>query len=135
MIDIRSTIKDTPSIPWEKIARAVLGSEYELSLVLCGDTLARNINKKSRKKTYSPNVLSFPMTPHEGEILLNLRKAAREAATYGHSRHTHILYLFIHGLLHLKGMDHGDTMEKSERHFLKRFSQTTTHHATHHNRN
>ncbi len=133
MMDIHSTISDRPSLPWGKIATAVLGEKYELSLILCGDALARRVNRETRKKTYSPNVLSFPLSKNEGEIVLNIRKAAREAHTYEHSYQKHLLYLFIHGLLHLKGMDHGDTMEKSERHFIKRFSRTT-HHATHHNR-
>lgn len=134
MLDTRTTITDTPHIPWEKIANAVLGSSYELSLILCGDTLARRVNRESRKKTYSPNVLSFPMTELDGEIVLNIRKAKREAAKYGHSYTEHVVYLFIHGLLHLKGMDHGDTMEHAEKHFLKRFKDTYKH-ATHHHRN
>jgi probable rRNA maturation factor len=134
MFDIRITTTDAPQIPWEKIAKAVLGTSYELSLIVCADTLARRVNKETRKKTYSPNVLSFPMTETEGEIVLNIRKAKREAAEYAHTYTEHVVYLFIHGLLHLKGMDHGDTMENAEKHFLKRFKDTYKH-ATHHHRN
>lgn len=133
MIDIRNTTAETPHIPWERISRAVLGASYELSLILCSDALARRINRESRKKTYSPNVLSFPLSKSEGEIVLNIRKAYREAMRYNHSPSEHLVFLFIHGLLHLKGMDHGDTMENAERHFLKRFKDTYKH-ATHHHR-
>lgn len=133
MIDIRNTTTHTPQVPWERIARAVLGVSYELSLILCSDSLARRINRESRKKTYAPNVLSFPLSEHEGEIVLNIRKAYREASQYNHSHTEHLIFLFIHGLLHLKGMDHGDTMENAERHFLKRFKNIYKH-ATHHHR-
>ncbi len=134
MIDIRITTTDAPKLPWERIAHAVLGTSYELSLIICADTFARTVNRTSRKKTYAPNVLSFPLTDTEGEIVLNIRKAQREANKYNHTYTEHVVYLFIHGLLHLKGMDHGDTMENAEKHFLKRFKDTYKH-ATHHHRN
>lgn len=134
MIDTRITVTKYPTLPWDAIAQAVLGKQYELSLILCADSLARKINKESRKKNYSPNVLSLPITETDGEIILNVRKAEREARSYKHSYAEHLLYLYIHGLLHLKGMDHGATMEKSERHFLKRFSRTQQH-ASHNHRN
>ena len=56
----------TRRVPFEKIATAVLGNQYELSLVICGDTLATRMNKEYRKKTYKPNVLSFPISKTEG---------------------------------------------------------------------
>ena len=89
-MDIKRTVKGTsPTIPYEKVAIAILSANYDLSLVICGDKLARSMNIKYRlpslklrqagKKAYSPNVLSFPYSPKEGEIILNIRKAEREA--------------------------------------------------------
>ena len=83
MLDIRTTLRSAPflkgagAIPYEKIANAVLGTKYELSLVICGDALARKMNHKYRKKSYKPNVLSFPLSKNEGEVFLNVRAAAR----------------------------------------------------------
>ena len=37
------------------------------------------------------------------------------------SKDGYIAFLFIHGLLHLKGHDHGDTMESLERRYVKQF--------------
>lgn len=34
---------------------------------------------------------------------------------------TYLAFLFIHGLLHLRGMDHGDTMEDEERRIMQQF--------------
>ncbi|MCR4326017.1 MAG: rRNA maturation RNase YbeY [Patescibacteria group bacterium] len=110
-----------PSVPYERIARSILGARYELSLVLCGDSLARRMNREYRKKAYSPNVLSFPLSQREGEIFLNVRKAEREAKQFGTSIRTRLALLFIHGCLHLKGYAHGSKMERAEEKILRKF--------------
>jgi rRNA maturation RNase YbeY len=131
--DIRKTVRSSvPSLPYEKMARGILGPRYHLSLVVCGDTLARRINKQYRKKTYAANVLSFPLSKTEGEIFLNVRKAAREALPAGRqgagqSRtqqraiKNRMALLYVHGCFHLKGMKHGDAMERAEEKILKKF--------------
>ena len=123
-IGIKKTLRGNgivPRIPFEEIARAVLGERYELSLVICGDDLARKMNKAYRKKTYAPNVLSFPLSKTEGEIFLNVRKAEREARAYGMPVRERLAYLYIHGCFHLRGLDHGDRMEREEARIMKRF--------------
>lgn len=119
-VSIRNTTRGpVPRVPFESLAREILGQRYDLSLVICGDTLARRINIESRKKTYKPNVLSFPLDTHEGEIFLNVRKAEREARVYGVSVRARIALLFVHGCFHLKGMDHSDEMETEEARILR----------------
>ncbi len=108
-------------IPYESFARSILGTEYELSLVLCGDALAHKMNKAYRHKTYKPNVLSFPIANDEGEIFLNIRKAEREARAFGIPIAERLALLFVHGCYHLKGLDHGRIMEDNERRTLRRF--------------
>ena len=98
-----------------------MSPRYELSLVLCGDKLARSINTKYRKKTYAANVLSFPLNKNEGEIFLNIRAGEREARAYGVSVPARLALLFVHGLFHLKGLKHGNKMETEERKILKNF--------------
>lgn len=126
-IDIKTTIRGpVPRIQFEDIAASVLGKQYQLSLVICGDSLARRINRETRKKDYAPNVLSFPIDRNEGEIFLNLRKAEREAERYGTTLRARAAHLFVHGLYHLKGHDHAhdaqaDRMEALERKTLRAF--------------
>lgn len=110
-----------PRIPFEAIAKDVLGGHYELSLVVCGDDLATRMNKTYRQKTYSPNVLSFPLEKREGEIFLNVRKAEREAKRASMKTIDRLAHLFVHGCFHLKGEDHGDTMERHESAMLKKY--------------
>ena len=119
---ITTTVRGSvPRIPFEKIADAILGKSYELSLVVCGDDLARRMNKEYRKKNYRPNVLSFPLSKNEGEIFLNVRMAAREARTRGLSARAWVAHLFVHGCFHLKGLQHGRIMEAQEQRILRAF--------------
>lgn len=121
-IDIKKTIRGTvPRIPFERMASDILGNDYELSVVVCGDMLARKMNRAYRKKTYSPNVLSFPLGKYEGEIFLNIRKAEREARSMGIPARERTALLFVHGCFHLKGLRHGRTMERNEDGILRRF--------------
>ncbi len=119
---VRKTIRgQVPRLPFEKMAKDILGGSYELSLVICGDALSKRMNETYRKKSYKPNVLSFPISTHEGEIFLNLRCAAREAKKYGTSLQKRLALLFVHGCFHLKGLSHGAKMQKEELHALKKF--------------
>lgn len=122
LVDIKRTIRGpVPRIPFEKMAGAILAEGYELSLVVCGDALARRMNATYRKKAYAPNVLSFPLGKREGEIFLNIRKAEREARLFGTTLSARAALLFVHGCFHLKGLQHGRTMEHAEKRVLARF--------------
>jgi probable rRNA maturation factor len=101
------------NVPFANMKDVVLGKNYELSLVFIGETLSRKLNKKYREKDRATNVLSFPLTKFSGEIFITPSVAKKE----GHS----VGFLFIHGLLHLKGYDHGDTMERAEEKIRKQF--------------
>ena len=97
-----------------RAADIILGKKYELSLVICGDALSRSLNKRHRGKNKITNVLSFPLSKSSGEIFLNPRQATRESKNFGRTHKNHLIALFIHGLLHLKGFDHGQKMDKRE---------------------
>lgn len=114
-----------PRVSFETLAGHALPRTYTLSLVLCGDTLARRLNREYRKKTYTPNVLSFPLSRTEGEIFINVRQATREAVRAGIPVRDRIAHLFVHGCLHLSGLPHGKTMDKRERAILSRASFST----------
>ncbi len=119
---IRKTIhKRHPSVPFVDIADNILPKKYELSVVLIGDNLGKKLNKKYKNRNYPTNVLSFPLDSDNGELFLNIRKAEREASKFNHSKNKHIIYLFIHGCLHLAGYEHGSIMEKLEQKYLKQF--------------
>ncbi len=118
---IRKTKGKLPSLPFAHMKDVVLGTDYELSLVFVGDKESQEINIQSRGKDYIPNVLSFPLDDSSGEIFINPLEAARQAESFNRTPENMIGFLYIHGLVHLKGMDHGVTMERTEEKFRKQF--------------
>lgn len=103
------------------IAETILGKKYELSLVFVGKQKATSLNKWYRNKSYSPNVLSFPIDKSSGEIFINLDQTKKEYSDFEMTHKDYIKYLFIHGLLHLKGLDHSKKMESLEKKYSKQF--------------
>ncbi|PIR83353.1 rRNA maturation RNase YbeY [Candidatus Kaiserbacteria bacterium CG10_big_fil_rev_8_21_14_0_10_56_12] len=138
-VSIRNFTRGTrvPRLPYDRVAERVLPA-WEISLVFAGNVRARSLNVRLRGKSYTPNVLSYALDKQSGEIIICLPEARRQAPAYGMSESNFILYLFIHGLLHLAGRPHGATMERWEQRLLAEFavsSSRTSHGATHRNRN
>jgi rRNA maturation RNase YbeY len=105
-------------IPFKKLKEKVLGVPYELSVALIGPAEAKRVTKKTKNKDKASNVLAFSLSKRSGEILLCPATAKTQAAAYDMTPKKFLTYLFIHGLLHLKGMGHGGTMERTERRLL-----------------
>ncbi len=122
MLDIIRIAHHIPSHPYEKIADTILGKSYTLTLAFIGETRAQSLNTKHRGATYVPNVLSFPLDSKTGEIYICPLVAKREAKKFSMSVPGYIGYLFIHGCLHLKGYDHGATMEQAEQKYVRQFA-------------
>ncbi len=115
-----------PVLPFFKMKELALPKNYTLSLVIVGDTRSQRLNEQYRGKNYIPNVLSFPLDKYTGEIVLNLRQARREHAAREESYEYFVALLIVHGMLHLKGMQHGSTMEKREQQLLSKLNITNT---------
>jgi len=111
-----------PSLPFVSIKEAVLGSKYELGVTFLSPAKQKKINRDHRGLDKSTNILSFPYSSNSGEITFDLAKVKREAPLFDMSYSQFLKYLFIHGLLHLKGYDHSAIMEKEEIKFLKKFN-------------
>ena len=110
-----------PRLPFLEMKESVLGKKYDLSLVFIGTTRSRTLTNTYRKKDKASNVLSFPIDKDSGEIFITPIVAKKEAKKFGKSPNQHIGFLFIHGLLHLKGYLHGSKMESKEKALSKRF--------------
>lgn len=118
---VTATARTYPRLPYEEIKNDILGSSYDLSLAFVGRTRARRINEQVRHKSYVPNVLSIPLDKTHGEIIITPTQAQLEAKRYKLTPRGYIAFLYIHGLLHLKGMAHGTRMEQLEAAYLKKY--------------
>ena len=93
---------------------AVLGKHYELSVAFVGAAEMRRLNRTYRGKDTSTDILSFPLSKDSGEIVFSPADIRSQAPLFGREVKNFLLFLFIHGLLHLKGMRHGSRMEHEE---------------------
>lgn len=108
---------------FEDIKKDILGKNYSLSIAFVDPEKSQEINKKYRKKDKPTNVLAFPLAEDEGEILLCKQVIRKEAKNFDKTYEEFLVYLVIHGMLHLKGMDHGSIMEKAEKSFLAKYDK------------
>jgi probable rRNA maturation factor len=117
-LSARSFIKEKiPSLPFRKIAESILPG-WEISLVFAGPAKAKRVNMELRGKDYVPNVLSYESGKKSGEIIICPSVAKEQAPDYDMTYRKFLAFLFIHGCLHLKGQQHGPTMERRERALL-----------------
>ena len=116
------TRRPSPRFAYSTVAEEVLPG-WDISLVFVGPTQARALNEQLRAKSYVPNVLSYEVGERSGEILVCLAEAEKQAPAHSMTPREFVLYLFIHGLLHLKGRAHGATMERCERTLMARFGK------------
>ncbi len=94
----------------------------ELSIVLCGQGRIRSLNKQWRNKDESTDVLSFKQINFNeklilGEIFINLvdcRKGKKYFSFFNYipNQQEVLVWLLIHGLLHLAGFKDDNEEEK-----------------------
>ena len=118
-----------------ELASANAGAKARVSLCLCDDAQMRQLNQQHRQIDKPTNVLSFPAydmagqyivedTPALlGDIVIAGETVMREADDMQLPLANHLIHLFVHGMLHLFGLDHIDdelaeTMETLEVKFL-----------------
>lgn len=118
---INKTKGKLPRLPFVRMKEAALGPDYDLSVAFVGDKESQRINIETRGKDYIPNVLSFELDQNAGEIFINPIEAERQAPSFGRTRSNMIAFLYIHALCHLKGMDHGSRMERTEAKLRREF--------------
>lgn len=105
----------------ERIKSEILGKDYELSFAFIESSEMQKLNFKYRSKDYATDILSFPLSDTSGEILICKEKAEEKSKDFDMSPEDYLVFLVIHGLLHLKGYDHGEEMESLEKKYLAKF--------------
>lgn len=98
-----------------KILELLGTGQQELSLMIVDDEGIRTINRDYLRRDQPTNVIAFSLTEGDfgdvnpdvlGDVVVSVEAAAREARTTGIPIEDALLYLIIHGILHLAGYDH-----------------------------
>ncbi|OHA92993.1 MAG: rRNA maturation RNase YbeY [Candidatus Zambryskibacteria bacterium RIFCSPLOWO2_02_FULL_39_26] len=119
---LTNTTKSTlPGVPFAKIKNKALGSKYSLSLVFIGEKKSQTLNKIYRGKNKPTNVLSFNISKNKGEIFITPSVVRRQIKLFQRKFDNLVTFLFIHGLMHLKGMEHGSRMGRAETKLREQF--------------
>jgi probable rRNA maturation factor len=117
----------------KECARAVLSGEgvreSKISLAFVDDTTIAGLNKRFLEHEGPTDVITFPLSGQgakklEGEVVIGVEVAQREAVDRGHDVNTELCLYVIHGCLHLCGYDDrtpkaAAEMRRKEREYLR----------------
>ena len=109
-----------PLRPIRQAAATILSAlgcpdETELSITITGDRAIHRLNRDYLGKDRPTNVISFSLQEGEfselachalGDVVISADTAAQEAAGAGWSPYERLIFLLLHGILHLCGYDH-----------------------------
>lgn len=116
-----TTKSKLPNFDFVAMKEAVLGKKYELSVIIVGKKEIQKLNNEYREINKPTDILSFPLSDSFGEIYINPEMTELESKKFNRDYDNFFAFIFIHGLVHLKGFDHGSTMEGIEARFRKQF--------------
>jgi rRNA maturation RNase YbeY len=116
MVEINNQTKNKVDLRLiERISEEFLKSRrkagHELSIAIIGDAAMRKINRERRRIDKPTDVLSFRGEgKFFGEIILDYSQVKRQARELKKSAGDELVFILVHGLLHLAGYD--DRTEK-----------------------
>lgn len=84
------------------VVKQSLVRQSGLSIAFITERDMRRLNKQWRGKDRVTDVLSF----ESGEILISYDQAKRQAKELNHSTRDEVIFLIVHGVLHVFGFDH-----------------------------
>ena len=101
----------------------------EVSIAFVGDNTIKNLNKQYRKKDKITDVLAFPGEgDFLGEIIINYPQIKKQSKVFSKSIKEELIFILVHGLLHLLGHKDKDRedkekMEKLGKEFIQKISK------------
>ena len=119
-----------PASTLKRAAEATLSSlgyeKADLDILVCGDARMRSLNRRWRGVDAATDVLSFPAPEGDapgakrgrpgkgrngppavlGDIVISAQRAKAQAVEIGQPLTDELLFLLVHGILHLAGYDH-----------------------------
>jgi len=109
----------------QRVAKAFLKhyncSDQSLAVIIVSDKTIRALNKSYRRLDKVTDVLSFAESDSDiadqeslGEVFIDYRQIKRQAKIFGHSVDYELVFILVHGMLHLLGYDDQTEAEAKE---------------------
>jgi probable rRNA maturation factor len=96
--------------------RRVLAAEHAepitLSLALVDEERITALNRRLLHREGPTDVIAFEADEGEGEVIVSVDTAARQAEEWGHSLIDELRFLVAHGVLHVCGWDDTDPADR-----------------------
>lgn len=127
------------NMPHEIADNATAKDRIEVSVSFVSEDSIKQLNLDYRGKDSVTDVLSFPMIRTEeesdseydvdfsfcdkimlGDVVICLDRASKQAADIGQPLSREVVYLFIHSVLHLLGMDH---IKEADKEMMRSFEK------------
>lgn len=130
-IENRQRIADVDRRAVRRLVRIILDDHHrgraDLTIVFCDDAFIQELNASYRDVDRPTDVLAFVMTDETedlgetderpeavlGDVVISVQRAAVQARRYRRTLEREILKLVAHGVLHLLGVDHQTTKERT----------------------
>jgi probable rRNA maturation factor len=123
-----------------KLLKLLDCANMEISIAFVDDETIQRLNKQYLSRDRSTNVISFPLQEGEfcninpdmlGDVVISVDTARRDADKGNIRFDEEIIFLIIHGLLHLTGYNHENTskadalrMKKKEKELFRLLTQS-----------
>ena len=92
--------------------------KLELSIVFVGDRIIKKLNKNYRGKDKVTDILSFEGDDLEfGEIIISFQQIKRQSKLYSKNINEELIFILVHGLLHLSG--YNDDTENERKNMIR----------------
>jgi probable rRNA maturation factor len=99
----------------ERILTDLSLTEAELSILFVDDPYIQELNRNYLHRNKPTNVIAFPMGKGEfaslhpqilGDVVISVETALRQSGRFGLTGAEMVVFLMIHGILHLIGYEH-----------------------------
>ncbi len=109
--------------------------DTELSISIVGDRTIHRLNRDYLNRDHPTNVISFSQQEGDfsklapyilGDVVISADTAAREAESGGWTTYQRLIFLLLHGILHLTGYDHERSGDEEARKMKKKEQEIWT---------
>jgi probable rRNA maturation factor len=94
--------------------RESVDTNRQATVILCDDATIRSLNARYRTLDRATDVLSFCYDDPDllGEIYISLPRCKEQCTRFGTTYSEEVERVFVHGMMHLLGFDHGTASQR-----------------------